>query len=443
MIYIKRIKFVYLLPLFAVEIYLLMTLVLLTCGPVKWGIHNEIMFWIFIFMYHMAFIYGYLGAISKHQFGYIVKLNETSSIETWIVNNFWWILILATVASIVMYKNGVNNSSLIPYNIFDKVSLGLSSLSQARSNFNATYYTSPQNSLYITAIYAVTAVFRYSVLPLTIYLWRSLSFFKKIVAMCVSLFPILITFSTGTNAYTLFIILVAVISFCVIILRKYYLLEKIKHSRLILGVVVSLLLFIFIIFLSVMSSRMPVSSFKSLESSAPHGDVVFSENVNNDKVTASFAKIDFYIAQGYYGMSLALDKKFDTTYGLGSSLFVLGFVDKHLGFNLNENTYQYKVNDQWNEYSSWHSFYSQEANDFSFYGVIIVMFVLGYLFANIYISSVVYNNIFAKLLLPLFVIMFLFISMNNQVFNNMEFLISFVVLIVLWFKLKFNVRILI
>ncbi|WHN66364.1 hypothetical protein [Cysteiniphilum sp. QT6929] len=435
---IKRARFIYLLPLIVVESYLLFTLALLYYGPITWRLHNVTLFWFLICAYHISFIMGYLYVVNKYGAKYIEGSKATTKVNKFVLKYFWGIWILALVASLIMYKNGVNNSTVIPFNIFEKISTGLNNFAVARGDFNHSYMNNPENSVLVTFFYAVTALFRYSLLPITILLWSKLSTCKKIFGLALGFFPITISLSTGTNSYTIFIFIQLLLSLCIIILRKCYMREKIKHFKLALIFLCCLSFGCVAVFLTVMSARMPVTSLYSLEKASPLGDVTFSNTIKVSSFDAALSKIDFYLVQGYYGMSLALSKDFTPTYGVGSSLFVISFLDKHFGADLNSKTYQHKVNSEWNEYALWHSFYSQVANDFSFYGLIILMFFIGIVFASVYISILIYNDLLAKILFTIFGIMFLFMPMNNQVFNNMELLIAFSLLLVLWGKKKFK-----
>ena len=370
----SRNKLIYLLPLFVIELYLLFTLIVLNYGPVTYKLHNVYSFYLFIIFYHIAFILGYLYSANKLYSGDARYFGFTTGCETFIIKYFWIFYFFALIASLIMFKNAVNNQSIIPYNIFEKINLGLHNPRLARDMTNYSYSSSPQNSVFITFFYALTAVFRYSLLPIMIFFWGRLNLLKKVFGSILAFFPLTAAVSTGTNAYAILIFFVAFVSILILILRKLYFKEHIKHFKLTIITAFSMVIICISVFLIVMSSRMNTQDLYSMELAAPKGEVVFSKSIENSGIVASFAKIDFYLVQGYYGMSLALSEEFTPTYGVGSSQYLLVFIDKHLGTNLNENTYQHKITRKWDEKAAWHSFYSQMANDFSFIGVIFLMF---------------------------------------------------------------------
>ncbi|WP_201004015.1 hypothetical protein [Pseudomonas cichorii] len=150
------------------------------------------------------------------------------------------------------------------------------------------------------------------------------------------------------------------------------------------------------------------------------------------KLTDFYEKLTVYLVQGYQGVSISLGEKFDSSYGIGHSVFLQRVFAEHLGIDVRDKTFQRKITARWDENVYWHSFYSYIANDVSFFGVSIVMLVLGWYFANVYLSVVINDDFFAKMLLPLFAIMFLYIPANNQVFSFLETMISFWILTALY-----------
>lgn len=84
-----------------------------------------------------------------------------------------------------------------------------------------------------------------------------------------------------------------------------------------------------------------------------------------------------------------------------------------------------KITLQWDEFVYWHSFYSYIANDVGFWGVAVIMLILGAYFSSAYLSATTEDNEYAKMLLPLFGILFLYIPAKNQIFGLLETMISF------------------
>lgn len=145
-----------------------------------------------------------------------------------------------------------------------------------------------------------------------------------------------------------------------------------------------------------------------------------------------------YFTQGYHGMSLALTEPWTPMFGFGNSMFVVNFVSEHF-FDIDQYTYQMKIERDygWDSDIHWASMYSWLANDVSFYGVILVMFFIGFVLALIYRDAVTTNNPFAKAGIFYFILMLLFIPCNNQIAQNPYTLFSFVFVIFSWVLSKY------
>ncbi|PNA72488.1 hypothetical protein C1Y19_20735 [Pseudomonas sp. MPR-LB3] len=142
------------------------------------------------------------------------------------------------------------------------------------------------------------------------------------------------------------------------------------------------------------------------------------------------------MVQGYYGMSISLDEDFQSSYGIGHSVFLQKTFAQHLGIDVRDKTFPHKITEKWDEFVYWHSFYTYIANDVGFWGVAVIMLILGAYFSYVYLSAVLQDNFYAKMLLPLFGILFLYIPANNQIFGFLESMSSFWILTLLFILSK-------
>lgn len=440
-----------LLPLILIEIYLIITLLFLELGPVNWLLESENEFWILMLMYHGAFIFGYLLYLKKYSIQKII-VTKDYDYESFILKYFWLYLFLALIGSLIAYKNTVLSSSYIPYDFFDDFIKGFNSPDLVRDEFNVRLSSYVSNKS-VTMFYSLIVIFKFSVIIVMTVLWEKLNIYKKIMILLVSIIPLISTITVGTNKLVLDTLLILGFSLLIQALsqKEGYKLKSLFKRKTLLVFTLCLVLFFPFYFNKSMSERS--STFSYMETQTKPGNITILPNnyvssKKNDfyknidpKLTNFLVKVDFYLVQGYYGMSLAIDEKFETTYGIGHSIFLLDQFKYFFNIDLISKTFQYKINDQWHRLVQWHSFYSQVANDVGFYGVSIVMFVLGYLLSAIFRSAVIDNNLVAKSMIPLFVIMFIYIPANNQVFNFMETLFSFWMLLFLWlFSKRFEKR---
>ena len=86
-----------------------------------------------------------------------------------------------------------------------------------------------------------------------------------------------------------------------------------------------------------------------------------------------------YLTQGYYALDIALNKPFIWTYGLGHSLVVMLNADEYIPVMKRSYVFRMEIEDGWKMMRQWHSFYTWIASDVTFFGVIIVLFLLAYI----------------------------------------------------------------
>ena len=174
-----------------------------------------------------------------------------------------------------------------------------------------------------------------------------------------------------------------------------------------------------------------------IETMDPSGNI----KVNNNSIIASeasfyyytYAWLSSYVVQGYYGFSLALSKPFESTFGVGHSIFISRNIEQLFGVDIFNRTFQRKIDPIWSESAQWHSFYSYVANDLSFPGVSIICFLIAFFLAKFWLNFLKTGNVFAGSLLSIILIMIIFIPANNQIFGFLDGLSGFIWTFFLWF----------
>ena len=139
-----------------------------------------------------------------------------------------------------------------------------------------------------------------------------------------------------------------------------------------------------------------------------------------------------YFTQGYYGMSQAMTLDWVPMYGVGNSMFLVDLISDHFT-DIDQYTYQVRMEPMgWDSDIQWHSMYTWIANDVSFYGVVIVMLLIGILFGAMFKDAITSHNPFAKMSIFYFILMLIFIPCNNQLAQRADTLFSFLLVILLW-----------
>lgn len=432
-------------PLFLIELYLFLGLWLLFYGPLSWPLENTREFLGYIFLYHLCFIAGYL----LHTAHFRRNVNSHSPIQPVLresnnfTKHFWPVLILAFAANVILYRNMTLSHSFIPDNFFSGLYRGLVAPWEARAYYAsdaamAGFVKSPA----ITALLLFTAPFKYILLPGLVFYWHTLSSMRKLFGIFVVSIPVLTGIVASLSVINFSYIFIISICLGTLLASKKSsgVLSTLRQRKFFLFSLALIFFFSFWQFYSVKSGQTPY------QIAAGHGkpqtfDFLKAQgikfkyegtNLESSNAIDFYEKITAYMVQGYYGMSIAVGEKFDTSFGIGHSVFLQRTFADYLGLDVRDRTFQYKINDRWDQFVYWHSFYSYIANDVSFLGVSIVMLILGVYFSKIYLSAIMDDDFYAKMLLPLFGILFFYIPANNQVFGFLETMISFWTLTVLF-----------
>lgn len=415
------------LPLIAVEGYLLTTLLILYLGPVKFKIHNQPLFIVLMFLYHSFFIFGYLISLKMQKF-------YKKQFEKLPTHNLYYIsLILGLLGIVGTYNNLMLSSTLIPYDFIDNLTRGFSEpgLVYAERMMNAELGVTSGSRFFNIAS------FFFSFLKLLfifqfVYNWKRLGKLKKLIAVIYSFFFVSSGIAAGTNSVIFIFFIFLAFSMLITLYINGY-----KHMHRLASILGVLFLIPVGSFGYIMSQR--GGGFDYFATTSPLGDIsapIGSINIGTASLFEffrySFVWLDYYLVQGYYGFSLIINKEFNWTFGFGNSAFLQRQLLLLTGIDITPLTYQHRISPIWDESAQWHSFYGQFANDFSLIGLVVLMFLLGYLLAKTW-ASIIYNNSFyGAALMPVYMLMFIFFPANNQVFAYIDTLSYFIFVNFLW-----------
>lgn len=162
-----------------------------------------------------------------------------------------------------------------------------------------------------------------------------------------------------------------------------------------------------------------------------------------EKVGAGIIRFLSYLSHGYRGLNYSLQLPFEWTYGYGGSRALNEYLTQYLHFTSKfEDAYPMRV---FNVFGydcqmAWPTAFAWWASDFSFPGVVILMYFIGKLTCIVFKDAYYNSNIFAITFFCVLVIMIIFMPMNNQVLQARDSLVITTVLFCVWFKTrkKFN-----
>jgi hypothetical protein len=415
-------------PLLIVEVYLFFTLVLFYFGPVKFKIHNELLFLFLILIYHGFFVGGYtlaakLTAVRK----ITISRKEYSELA------YWLLFLFGMVGVWSAYRNIMMIDTVIPYDFFNNLLRGFAEpgLAYTERMMNLDNVQGSGSRIFnITSIF-----FAFAKLLFVFYFlfhWAGLGVIQKLIALIYSFLFIATGISAGINSIVFIFFIFGSISLLVVLYERGYI-----HFRKVLFISGLLFLVPLTWFGKIMSER--GGGFEYFASTSPRGDITVTNGfyLNDapsffDFLYYSFVWLCYYVCQGYYGFSLILDLDFKWTYGFGNSEFLQRQLLMISGVDVSPLTFQARIDNIWDKSAQWHSFYGQFANDVSVIGLAFLMFGIGFIFSKVWKSVLYEKNFYGLALIPIFTIMFIFLPANNQVFGFIDTLSYFIIVFFLW-----------
>jgi hypothetical protein len=137
---------------------------------------------------------------------------------------------------------------------------------------------------------------------------------------------------------------------------------------------------------------------------------------------SAMASLTGYLSQGYYGLALALNQDFIPTWGLGHSPAMGSLYRSLTGDDTYFNaTYIERLNQYvWTSDSHWSTAATWFASDVSFWGVPIVMGLIGFLWARSWVDAVYGGNDKAAIFFCVSMMMIFYFPANNQMMTTFD-----------------------
>jgi hypothetical protein len=137
---------------------------------------------------------------------------------------------------------------------------------------------------------------------------------------------------------------------------------------------------------------------------------------------------------GYYGLELAMEKPFDTTFGLGHSPAMLSVYEAVTGdLTLKKRTYTYRnAADGWPEEYYWSTLITWIANDVGFPGAVFVLVLIGFMWGKWWREAAAGMSDPAAVLFALTTSMIFYLPANDQVLASYDGYAIYAVWIAIW-----------
>lgn len=391
-------------PLKVLLTFLVVTELLIWLGPVKFDISNPFTLALYLALMNFALYFGYKKGVKKFK-------PTCCSVSPSLIK-------IVILAGFLLYIYNL-------YTIWALHGLEVSAktLVNALINPGEAYYSESTQDIDTSLLGLCFSPVKWAAIPFGIFYWKRASNFYRSFVVLMVLMEIITWLGIGTRKGLIDICLI--FFFCLIALQPSLIQEK-KSKRLIMITILSLGIAFLIYFIFSNMSRSGNDDFSELAEMSSGQFRVFYDNLPLG-LTVALSFIVRYLCQGYYALSVGLKLGIIPLAPMGMSWFTIAIANK-FGYDPLPNTYMAQLECFNIDMTvNWHSIYLWLANDFSFIGVPIIIYLIGYFLAQTWCDSVAKKNIYAFPIMTLFVIMTFYFFANNQVlsFSFLPFVICF------------------
>lgn len=391
------------LPIYIIAGFNFFTLIMYLISPYVFGRQGFLLSVVFVFVNIVAMTFGYFRGVRSGKKA-VSNLVQPKALPLQKIFNY--LTVFYALTFLIKY------AYLLKFQIFDvggmvqhllvgvanpKLGylLSIDETRQATVSWSLYFFISILNGIYFIAGFV---------------LWKSLSGLQRLVFLLFLLLEVFYWVGRGTNFGVVYLIFIFLLASVIQSKGKFNASYFVKYALLLVVGLVS--------FSMIMYSRSEgvVEDFQVFALSWGYVDeasILF--DVVPQELHTSMLTVFSYLVQGYYNTAVAFDLNFIPSWFGGWNPSIQSFYSV-FGADLSGNTYiqrldVYGIDPRIN----WHSSYTWFANDVSFYGVPLVMFLLGYLIGYSWVKAVVVENDFlSKLIFILLSVSALFNFANNN-----------------------------
>lgn len=403
----ERLKF---FPIKILLGFLIFTEVLLFVGPINYEIEYPGILIVFLAIVNICLYKGYCHGVRKYR-SYnndLCKSGIDISLRT-----YNWFILLGLLSFAISYSRF--NLSEIPH-------LFITGLTDSVTVYKDKLETEGIANMWIFIVNQFLAPIKFGAICFGIYMWKRLPVMQRSILVVFIVLEVVYWICLGTRKGLLDIIIMILVPICIanpaLILKK-----NVKMlRRLKVGGGILLALFVVYFILSNMS-RYNVTELQDM-------DDVFNLKpfyIAHSPVwlNIAFANIEGYLCQGYFALSKALNSFIIDGYVpwscfLGSNWFTINvfeYIDP--SYDVLANTYMHLLDVKYgiDPAMKWHSLYVWLANDVTFVGVPVVIYLIGKWFGELWMESVFCRNIYAVPLCVVLAMIIIYAFANNQMLS--------------------------
>jgi hypothetical protein len=413
-------KWTRILPIIFFVSYLTFTVIFFAFGPFEYSIDNPVSLYVFLAMAHLALFAGYWRAAFRNPHGYSGRAHVTQLVAC------------AAVATILLVfpTSKARTGAFIP-----DVAYGIANPGDA---YAQTY--SLMNELtslpFVEYIRILLGPLLTMLLPLTIFYWEYLSKKIRFLGVAGILGTVALFLAMGTNkavADTVLLLPWMIFAGC-----KAGLLHLKPRRVIVVSACAGAAFVLFLVFfgagmLAREGSPVAAKFFPATQSTADPDNFLVRNLA--EIPTAVVMGTDIYLTSGYYAVSLSLREPYVPMFGIGNSTFLSRQVARVIGDSgIPNRSYPVRIEKYgWDSVGLWSTIYPWIASDASFPGTILIIYLIGKLFALSWLDTLG-RNPFAVVLFAQLLIMLFYFPANNQLLQSGEGFTAFWVTLILWWR---------
>ena len=404
--------------------------------------NNRVLFCVFLLISNLCAYWGFLFGVRRVKLGVVNPIRQFDSIR--FVNTLFWVALIVSVPKYMLYSGDHS------FNFFGKFVQMITGGFSFLESYNARQSIAAATGIWKIINYAIilASPFHWMYMPLSLYYWKSLNTLKKIGSIFILFLFVFQYIGSGANVglmyLAIFLVSTWLIKDCIQndelrFKNRFKAMGRKKRTRIILIIVLAIIMIL--VFGAVMNDRASGYAKKYISL----GSTIISPNENSlvwkmipQAYRSTAITLYAYMLKPYTAldMSLSIAHNVDIPlcFGAGGSWFLADNVKQIFGYDVLQHTYNMRIDEifGYNYYTQWHTVYVWLANDFTFLLVPIALFFLMTIWGAAWRDFLQHHNIFAFVLMILFVEFVVFIPMNNQVFQHVETLFAFWGVFIYW-----------
>jgi hypothetical protein len=384
------------LPINILLFWLAFTVLSFAYGPYDYDVVNPVYFYLYLSLIHLFLFFGYRVGLKSYGRDFKFNVNYVKLMKRLIIIVFYY-----NLARLILS----GGSALNILETFSDASLSYSK--NISGQFSGLFFAYVDIIIYPAYMVVITnSIVNYRLIPrlYKIYFWFLI------------FLPIFSAIGSATRSG---IVQTTIVSLAGILLAIYKKNLVLTTRRKVIALFASgFIIFLFLAYTSLLvSSRGGIGLNNLVTGDPPRDDFVLNRYLSPE-LQLVVTSISFYISHSYYRLNSAMNMPFEGVgFGFSNSVFVMDNIEKITGWHgLSDISYGIRLDklDGNGDFGVfWSTFYTWIASDFTFPGVLIVIFFIGYFFALAFKDSLSFDN---PLAISVFCLLFYFIF--HFAFNN-------------------------